>query len=128
MFATPRGFIVLAPLALLLAGCSSGPAPAEVQQTFLVELRAQLPGDPTLEVTEEYFGDFAAEIAGDMIEDDACGSFNYRTVAMVEDHMRYAYEITCLSYFEDDMSPAQIDAAKQMLLDSATEDVLENQD
>lgn len=119
-----KRLLALAPLALILVGCAPTPSTDEVSERFLIELGGAMGADDDA-LIDKHFGDIARDTAADMIEEDMCGSAAYRTAfedeGGLEAHL-YAFEQTCLMYFEDDMSPAQIEHAKQLLIERATTD------
>ncbi|WP_309105012.1 hypothetical protein [Microbacterium sp.] len=112
--------MLLAASVVLLAGCATGPDRDEVVERFALEL-------------ESGFGDYAdgafdevAEGFADAALDGLCGSVSYEaglTSDNADPQLLYAWRVGCLHYFEDDLSAAQVEETKQMILDHALESV-----
>lgn len=103
---------------LLLAGCTSAPPRAEVVERFAIELEGASDGllaqdDPrTLELAEQLTDD---ALSG------GCGT-SWTGYAESPD-LLYAWAMTCEMYFSGEMSDAQRDQAKQMLLERVADEV-----
>lgn len=93
---------------LLLAGCSAGPSRDEVSERFLIEYTDS---DELRQAMQEV----ADEIAQDAI-DGRCGDGPYEAglQTAADDNLFYAWRSTCLMYFEDDLSAAQIAETQKM--------------
>lgn len=98
--------VLACPLLLAATGCSARPSETAIVERFAIELAAP-DGEP------DDWREVAELLAGDAM-DGLCGSDYYRTgIGDQQPELLYAWSATCLMYFEDDMSPAQIDLATQ---------------
>lgn len=92
---------------LAVTACSAGPTRAEVAERYAIEWDAVYPGSSELPQ--------AQQIIDDAVDDafkGRCGEDAYR--AQLEPVGEFAlrpWDATCLMYFEDDMTQAQVDRA-----------------
>jgi len=111
-------------LAVALAGCASGPSLEDVSERFVIEYAgaAGLTDDAARMILPNL-----DEIAQSAI-DGKCGDEEYRdSLVDVNDYeLVYAWDSTCLMYFEDDMSTAQTERAKKSIVDEATRRIEES--
>lgn len=113
---------LLIPLLLILAGCSEPPpSHEEVKSRLIIEY----PDDAL--VPAEYFDEVFDAMASDALN-GLCGSFAYERwfYDAGVDALFYAWRMTCLTYFEDDLTPSQVEDSKDMLFDGVVEDLLDN--
>ncbi|MFD8769564.1 hypothetical protein [Microbacterium oxydans] len=99
--------------ALGLAGCSAPPAREDVAERFLIELTDS-------EHLRAGLRELSLGIADDMLEGN-CGEVAYETGLGPDADLVYAWKVTCLSMFEDDLTEAQIDEAKLLVAERASE-------
>lgn len=66
--------------------------------------------------------ELADQVAGDALE-GRCGQTAYETglQSAGDENLFYAWRVTCQMYFEDDLTEAQIEETKQMVLERALE-------
>lgn len=112
----------LAPMALValaLTGCSSGPSADEFADRFTIEYESA----SGLDLSSTDSGEKLALEAAESAIDGMCGELAYRYAledSGIGDDYLYAWDVSCLMYFEGDMSQAQIDRAKAALVERAT--------
>lgn len=103
---------------LLLAGCSSVPPRAEVVERFAIELEGTSDGlmprdDPGV-----------LELAGGLADDalaGRCDSAAYRSQLEGSPDLVYVWLTVCSTLFEDDMTAAQLEEARELLLERTLE-------
>jgi hypothetical protein len=101
--------------ALVLTGCSGAPPQDEVADRFLIEYTHDAD-------SRESFRELATAVAIDSIGGQ-CGSEAYEsTFTRGDENLFYAWRVTCLMYFEDDLTPRQVEETKQMIADRAMEE------
>lgn len=109
-----RRLIAALPLLLLipLAGCSPTPSQDAVADRFLTELT----DSPSVrEAMQELADDIALDAAN-----GECGNEAYEAgLTGGPDELFYAWRVTCHMYYEDDLTPEQIEETKQMVLERA---------
>lgn len=113
--------LVIVMTAVVLAGCASGPSVDEVSERFVIEYAGA--ADLTKDSARVMIPDLDA-IAQAAI-DGRCGDEEYRD-SLVDANDRelvYAWDSTCLMYFEEDMSATQIARAKQSIVDEAVKGI-----
>jgi hypothetical protein len=98
-------------VAVVLAGCGSQPAHDEVAERFRIELKTEI-GTGTPEA-------LANRMAADALSGE-CSSEAYRR--QLQPELAHAWDIGCLSYFEDQMTQQQIDRAKAESLNDIAQD------
>ena len=109
------GALAAGALVLVLAGCAPAPSHDEVADRFLIEY-----------TDNDTMRDAMAELA-DTIADDAlagnCGQDAYEAGLMSggDENLFYAWRVTCQMYFEDDLTEAQIEQTKQMVIDRVSD-------
>ena len=106
-----RKLAPFAVLALLLTGCSAPPSIDEVAERFLIELTDS-------QTLRDGLQEFGEQVADDAL-DGQCGSAAYETglAKNGDDNLVYAWRVTCLTYFEGDLTASQVAETKRMLLD-----------
>lgn len=107
--------VILLPVVLLLAGCSAGPSRDEVLERFSIEIRGAAGADLPASMVE----DQAAALTDAALQGE-CGSDEYRDSMIVPSlYLLLPWDATCSMYFEDDMTAAQVERAKQTVLMAA---------
>lgn len=104
MRAAQVAILPIAAAMLTLVGCSAGPSHSEVAERFAIELAAG-PGDAT------DWRDLADSLATDAGK-GRCADDVYTSTLANEPALIYAWSATCLMYFEDQMSKAQQERAR----------------
>lgn len=102
---------VFAASVVILAGCDSQPSRDEVATHFKTELTAKT----GLEKPEE----LANRMAEDALSGE-CSSKAYRS--QLQPDLAYVWDVSCLMYFEDQMTHEQIDRAKAEILNDILKD------
>lgn len=110
MRSAPSVAVVLG-TALLLAGCSSAPSRDDVAERYAIEMSGSIGGEVSDWID-----------VGDSMADSAlkgmCGNDAFRSTAFVgQPSALYAWDATCLMYFERDMTASQVDRAKASVVD-----------
>lgn len=95
--------------AALASGCAASPNRDTVAERFAIELAAGM-GEP------EDWQDLALILTDDALS-GRCGDDQYRAGLGDDPGLIYAWSATCLMYFEADLTDAQLDRAKQDLVD-----------
>lgn len=107
-----RLFIPLLLTIGLLTGCAAtGPSVDDVAERFRIELEA---ADSSFARDDHVR---ASEEVAQLMLDGGCTTVGQFT----EEAYGYAFASTCLMYFEDDMTEAQVDYAKRLIFEAATQ-------
>ena len=92
-----------------LSGCAAGPNRDEVAERFAIEMAAG-PGE------QEDWAEFAEGLADDALAGN-CAKDGYRAGLGDDPTLIYAWSAGCLMYFEDQMTNAQQERARQDVID-----------
>ncbi|MFJ4999907.1 hypothetical protein ACIP5T_17275 [Microbacterium sp. NPDC088619] len=107
--------VLAAGLLLVLTGCSAAPSREEVAERYLLEYTDS-------EAIQDAMRESALSIADDALA-GYCGDDDYEAGLLSggDQSLFYAWRVTCSMYFEDDLSPQQVEETKQLVLDRGTE-------
>lgn len=115
---TKRTAPAVALLAILaLSGCAPSVSDEDIEERFAIELAGAIDIGKASDYAE------VAEGIGEMMRDGGCGSEIARSGFESEPALVYAWDMTCLMYFEDDMSQTQKDRALASLNEKVLEDI-----